>query len=513
MKKLFITIFLMVFALLTITPYVHAADDFRIEYKSRVNSYYDGIKHTKVEADITFAGETKPQVFSYMGINTKTTDYKVISSDGFDPYTYSMRTLTNHIDVAQTRYPQLHVAGGVNADFYDINNTGRPSNIHITNYEVVTKGSASQKAAGFLDDGSIVFGTPSFLGQHLNILNADKELKQRIKINKVNQLPASDIELAVFYDTHTQEIPAGLPKIVVKSSDVKVVGNVGSAVQYAKGTMLTRTTDAVTLKTREFVLVGKALQDENLIVDTDQLIIQELLGNGFENARFGIGLGDALVLNGSVQTSLNHSSANTRNPRTGIGVMADGTVFFIVIDGRDVINGRNGVKLIEFAYLMKEFGAVQAYNLDGGGSSTMLLRDEETQQLQTLNQLSDGRMRSISNGLLLVKGSYEPVFTPIPYPDTRSKYDAPTGLFVDAEGVLHFVGNNENASYMLKVNGREMYITKETIPLILSAGTHEIQVKVKGNGTFASSDYSEVFTYKIHKEDIQRILDLMRQLA
>lgn len=510
MKKLFITIFVAFFAILAVAPYTHAADDFIIEYVSRENSFYDGIKTTKVVANLTYKGETKPQVFSYLGVNTITSDYKVMSSDGFDPYTFSMRPLTYHVEQAAVRFPQLHVAGGVNADFYDINNTGRPTNIHVVNYEVLNKGSVNQTAAGFLDDGSVVFGKPTFLGQHLNILNADNELKQRIKINKVNALPANDIELAVYYDSYKLEIPAGLPKVVVKSSDIKVVG---TTVHYAKGAMLERTTEAVTLKDREFALVGKALQDENLITASDEIIVQELLGNGFENSRFAIGMGDALVKDGTVQTTFAHGSWNTANPRTGMGVMADGTVFFIVLDGRDPASGRNGVKLDQFAHLFKAYGAVHAYNLDGGGSSTMILRDEETEEFKTLNVLSDGRMRSISNGILFAKGGYEPVFAQIPYPDTRSQFDAPTGIYVDDDGVLHFVGNNDNASYMLKINGRETYITKESIPLLLNAGTYEIQVKVKGNASNAASEYSEVFTYKIHKQDVQRILDLMRQLA
>ncbi|VEU82823.1 phosphodiester glycosidase family protein [Acholeplasma hippikon] len=510
MKKLFIAIFLAFFAIISVAPYVHAADEFVLEYVSRENVYYDGIRQIKAVANMSLNGDKQPQVFSYIGVNTKTTPYKVIASDGYSPYTYSMQPLTYHVENTMNKYSQLHVAGGVNADFYDINNTGRPSNIHVTNFEVINKGSTNQTAAGFLDDGSVVFGKPTFLGQHLNILNADKELKQRIKINKTNALPASDIELAVFYDSYKLEIPAGLPKVIVKSSDIKVAG---STVQYAKGAMLQRTTEAYTVKEREFVLVGKALQDENLITSTDQIIVQELLGNGFENTRFAIGMGDALVKGGVVQTTFNHSSAPTRNPRTGMGVLADGTIFFVVVDGRDGASGRVGLKLNEFAHLMKALNAVEAYNLDGGGSSTMLLRDAETLELKTLNQLSDGRMRSISNGLLFVKGDYEPVFTPIPYPDTRDKFNAPTGVYVDDEGVLHFVGNNEHASYVLKINGRETYLTKESMSLLLNAGSYEIQVKVKGDGTTASSDYSEVFTYNIHKQDVQKILDLMRQLA
>ena len=49
----------------------------------------------------------------------------------------------------------------------------------------------------------MVYGTPSFLGQHLNILNEYKELKMRLKIDRINQLPQKDLEISF-----SIEIPA-----------------------------------------------------------------------------------------------------------------------------------------------------------------------------------------------------------------------------------------------------------------------------------------------------------------
>jgi exopolysaccharide biosynthesis protein len=61
--------------------------------------------------------------------------------------------------------------------------------------------------------------------------------------------------------------------------------------------------------------------------------------------------------------------AMASNPRTAIGIKADGTYLFVVSDGRT--DESEGLSLLELAEFMKSLGAETAYNLDGGGSSTM----------------------------------------------------------------------------------------------------------------------------------------------
>ena len=62
--------------------------------------------------------------------------------------------------------------------------------------------------------------------------------------------------------------------------------------------------------------------------------------------------------------------AMASNPRTAIGIKADGTYLFVVSDGRT--EESEGLSLYELAEFMKSMGAVTAYNLDGGGPSTMV---------------------------------------------------------------------------------------------------------------------------------------------
>jgi exopolysaccharide biosynthesis protein len=61
-----------------------------------------------------------------------------------------------------------------------------------------------------------------------------------------------------------------------------------------------------------------------------------------------------------------------RNPRTLAGVKADGTLLLVTVDGRRP--GRAGMSLPEAARLMRSLGALDALNLDGGGSTAMIVR-------------------------------------------------------------------------------------------------------------------------------------------
>jgi exopolysaccharide biosynthesis protein len=84
-----------------------------------------------------------------------------------------------------------------------------------------------------------------------------------------------------------------------------------------------------------------------------------------------------------------------RHPRTALGWNKT-HFFFVVVDGRQ--RGLSiGMTFPELASLMQGFGCTDALNLDGGGSSTIWLGGK------VLNSPSDGRERSIANGLILIK--------------------------------------------------------------------------------------------------------------
>ncbi len=82
-----------------------------------------------------------------------------------------------------------------------------------------------------------------------------------------------------------------------------------------------------------------------------------------------------------------------RHPRTALGLSRDGhTLYLLVVDGRT--SRSIGMTCAEEATTLRELGAWDAINLDGGGSSTMWVRG-----VGTLNAPSDGSPRTVSNHL------------------------------------------------------------------------------------------------------------------
>ena len=61
-----------------------------------------------------------------------------------------------------------------------------------------------------------------------------------------------------------------------------------------------------------------------------------------------------------------------RNPRTAAGIMADGTLLFVTVDGRNPTHSV-GASIPEMTVLMRDLGAVDAINLDGGGSTATVV--------------------------------------------------------------------------------------------------------------------------------------------
>lgn len=105
------------------------------------------------------------------------------------------------------------------------------------------------------------------------------------------------------------------------------------------------------------------------IINENELSAETLLEN---NAQQVLSFGPALVINNTISVSENDEvgKAKASNPRTAIGIMDSLHYFFVVSDGRT--SESVGLSLYELATFMQSLGIETAYNLDGGGSSTMV---------------------------------------------------------------------------------------------------------------------------------------------
>lgn len=104
------------------------------------------------------------------------------------------------------------------------------------------------------------------------------------------------------------------------------------------------------------------------VIYENEVTAQELIDKGVVNL---LAFGPTLVENGEivVDTSTEVGRAMSSNPRTAIGIIDENHYIIVVSDGRT--DESEGLTLYQLAEVMKQYGATTAYNLDGGGSSTL----------------------------------------------------------------------------------------------------------------------------------------------
>ena len=127
------------------------------------------------------------------------------------------------------------------------------------------------------------------------------------------------------------------------------------------------------------------------IINESEVSAKELLDNGAWQV---LSFGPGLIENGEIVVGENEevSQAKTSNPRTAIGQVDELHYIIVVSDGRT--SESEGLSLYELAQIMKNYNCTTAYNLDGGGSSTMYFNGE------VVNNPTNGRgsgERSVSD--------------------------------------------------------------------------------------------------------------------
>ncbi len=117
------------------------------------------------------------------------------------------------------------------------------------------------------------------------------------------------------------------------------------------------------------------------VYDETATTADQLVADGVWNTlSFGPALlEDGQVLSGiddvEVDTNFGNHSIQGEQPRTAVGVVDDNHLVFVVVDGRSP-GYSAGVTMTGLAEIMQGLGATTAYNLDGGGSSTMVFGGE-----------------------------------------------------------------------------------------------------------------------------------------
>lgn len=132
----------------------------------------------------------------------------------------------------------------------------------------------------------------------------------------------------------------------------------------------------------------------------DNVQIAQDLGYKWNNVPDIMGAGPRLVQAGNINVTAAAEEfpgdiRYGRAPRSAVAILNNGNYLFGVVDGRQ--KSSHGLTLTEWAKLLQKFGAREAMNLDGGGSSELVIGGE------IQNSPSDGHERNVGSALIIVK--------------------------------------------------------------------------------------------------------------
>ncbi|MBR2916229.1 MAG: phosphodiester glycosidase family protein [Clostridia bacterium] len=286
------------------------------------------------------------------------------------------------------------IIAGINADYFSFQ-TGVPMSNLIENGEIISKDGTATYGFGFGEDGE------AFTGEcyiEATLTRADGRTMNIECINKYRQ-PYSMYLLNSKFSNETHGTTLGLDIIIDAETDsLKIGETIKGTVSYAQcyegsiaipegALVLTLDVNAPQFNEIADIAVGEEIE----------ISISAPTEPRWENAIIGMGSTGEYILSGGVVTPNLPAGAH---PRTAFGIKANGDVIFYTIDGRQ--EGYSyGVKLSTLAERMKELGCVEAINLDGGGSTTIVGRLPGDEGVSVLNTPSDKGGRKVSTNIFL----------------------------------------------------------------------------------------------------------------
>ena len=128
------------------------------------------------------------------------------------------------------------------------------------------------------------------------------------------------------------------------------------------------------------------------VIYEDEISADQLVEDGVVNL---LAFGPSLVEDGEITVDTNSEvgQSMSSNPRTAIGIIDENHYIIVVSDGRT--SESEGLSLYQLAEVMKSYGVKTAYNLDGGGSSTLYFNGQVMNKPTTNGTISERAVSDI----------------------------------------------------------------------------------------------------------------------
>lgn len=310
---------------------------------------------------------------------------------------WTLNTVTAMAKDFESMHEGYKVIGAINGDFFDIsskhnyNYTSTGGTVALGNYYKV---SSTAKAIGFKDGTLIGDITPQVSDKpRLEFLDEKDNIVYQVDVDKINSEPGENetsVYMAFYNTDHTTD------NFDIENAyliNVSRFAPFSTSSIYGLGEVDGLKSGEINNKV--FAIKTNNNEVKERLVKGATVRVQYYYTGELADYDNVIGAGDTVLLNGECVAPTNY-----RHPRTFVGVREDGSIILMEVDGRQANIDCYGCTLKEEAAIMKYYGAVAAFNLDGGGSSTICILEDG--EFKIKNVPSDGHPRSDSNCLLVV---------------------------------------------------------------------------------------------------------------
>lgn len=344
-------------------------------------------------------------------VNANNQNIRVMEVNLKDPYTQLELSYPNPLNTLATTSRQARentrnghrVVGAINGSFFDMS-AKTPMYLISYNNRIINSGIVASGNDQYVNK-PIAFGIDKQGNPLIDSFNMKLSLNHNsntYEITGINKVRNNDNLILYTPENtggYTNTNPYGIEVIfknASKNKDLEFGDTITGVVSEIKPHG-----DSTNTKVPEdgFVLSGHG--DKLALLKTmnlgDEVQIQLNIDEKWKGSKFMAASGPILVNNGKVELGMdpNSSRARERAPRTAIAIDKTMTkVFLVTVDGRNT-NSR-GMNLTEFAQYLVKAGAYKALNLDGGGSTTMVVRKQGDDYATLINKPSDISERGVS---------------------------------------------------------------------------------------------------------------------
>ena len=376
-------------------------------YKQSVLSYWDGIVEEK---------NLRKSTVQWVDLPGNNEEIKIVTWSQGTEHAFKSSTVRYTAEHYEQTHPGWIVVAAVNGDFFEINSTYEALGLMVQDGDVIKAHQQYPASVPELNDGvlgwddnnKLYVGFPQISTTlTLQIRDDNGNYTKKVPITSVNGEVAETGITLITKDKKSSTDFTG-STVYVGKYDLNRISNSNKV--FVKGTITDSFTniEKASVEIGKFYLASKDGSLEELMLDGAYVRCQYDLEGEWGNVTSAIRYYHMLLIDGKhkfYRDSFNHkvSYGLGDKSRCVIGFKEDGSTVMMVADGRAKVSGEylDSMTYFQVAEMMKIAGCKDVYQMDGGGSATLLVRNDNG-RFDVINTPSDGTERHIGNAILFV---------------------------------------------------------------------------------------------------------------